>query len=53
MYMSPQCIFFIKNFLEMYNPYQFNNVQDLYIRRAKEDISAPKSFKSPQYNYAM
>jgi len=29
--------FFINKILEMYNPYQYNNVQDLYIRRAKED----------------
>ena len=46
--------FYIKIFLEMYNPYQYNNVQDhLYIRRAKEDTQALKSFKPPQYNYAM
>ena len=30
-------VFFYKKILEMNNPYQYNNVQDLYIRRAKED----------------
>ena len=39
MYMAPQmgCIILFLTFLEMYNPYQYSNLQDLYIRRAKED----------------